>query len=154
MVIFFNFSPTSNHLRPLQVENCDSNSRLVGDEDDNGKFRLQRVKLTCHQGCYHHPSPSPRPCLICSSLPCLRYPPPPCWSLKLGNQCRPWRPVRHLLRSVCFSSYSLGGVDEAVYLWGRLSLPCCCSLLRGHWTSRSWVRSARLSARLAPDLRR
>ena len=32
MVIFSNFSPTSNHLHPLQVENCDSNSRLVVDE--------------------------------------------------------------------------------------------------------------------------
>ena len=42
MVIFFNFSPTSNHLHPLQVENCDSNSRLVVDEDDNGKFRPER----------------------------------------------------------------------------------------------------------------
>ena len=40
MVIFFAFSPTSNHLHPLQVENCDSNSRLVVDEDD----RLERVK--------------------------------------------------------------------------------------------------------------
>ena len=44
MAIFFTFSPTSNHLHPLQVENCDSNSRLVVDEDDNGKFRLERVK--------------------------------------------------------------------------------------------------------------
>ena len=44
MVIFFNFSPTSSHLRLLQVENCDSNSRLVVDEDDNGKFRPERVK--------------------------------------------------------------------------------------------------------------
>ena len=44
MAIFFNFSPTSNHLHPLQVENCDSNSRLVVDEDDNGKLRLERVK--------------------------------------------------------------------------------------------------------------
>ena len=44
MTIFFNFSPTSNHLHPLQVENCDSNSRLVVDEDDNGKFRLERDK--------------------------------------------------------------------------------------------------------------
>ena len=41
MVIFFNFSLTSNHFHPLQVENCDSNSRLVVDEDDNGKFRLE-----------------------------------------------------------------------------------------------------------------
>ena len=40
----FTFSPTSNHLHPLQVENCDSNSRLVVDEDDNGKFRLEMVK--------------------------------------------------------------------------------------------------------------
>ena len=41
--IFNNFSPTSSHLQPLQVENCGSNSRLVVDEDDNGKFRLERV---------------------------------------------------------------------------------------------------------------
>ena len=39
MVIFFILSLTSSHLHPLQVENCDSNSRLVVDEDDNGKFR-------------------------------------------------------------------------------------------------------------------
>ena len=43
MDIFFNFSPTSNHLHPLQVENCDSNSRIVVDEDDNSKFRLEKV---------------------------------------------------------------------------------------------------------------
>ena len=44
MAIFFTFSLTSNHLHPLQVENCDSNSRLVVDEDDNGRLRLERVK--------------------------------------------------------------------------------------------------------------
>ena len=43
MVIFYNFSSTSNYLHPLQVENCGSNSRLVVDEDNHGKFRLQRV---------------------------------------------------------------------------------------------------------------
>ena len=43
MTIFFNFLPTSNHLHLLQVENCGSNSRLVVDEDDNGKLRLERV---------------------------------------------------------------------------------------------------------------
>ena len=43
MEFFFNFQTTSNHLHPLQVENCDSNSRLVVDEDDNGKFRPERV---------------------------------------------------------------------------------------------------------------
>ena len=43
MAIVFNFSLTSSHLHPLQVENCDSNSRLVVDEDDNGKFRLEGV---------------------------------------------------------------------------------------------------------------
>ena len=45
MVIFFNSSSTSGHFHPLQVENCDNNSRLVVDEDDNGKFRLERVIL-------------------------------------------------------------------------------------------------------------
>ena len=44
MTSFFNFPPVLNHLHPLQVENCDSNSRLVVDEDDNGKFRLERVE--------------------------------------------------------------------------------------------------------------
>ena len=44
IVIFPNFYTTSNHLHPLQVGNCDSNSRLVVDEDDNGKVRLERVK--------------------------------------------------------------------------------------------------------------
>ena len=41
MVIFFNFPLTPNHLQPLQVENCGSSSRLVVDEDDSGKFRLE-----------------------------------------------------------------------------------------------------------------
>ena len=44
LTIFLIFSPTSNHLHPLQVENCDSNSRIVVDEDDNGRFRLERVR--------------------------------------------------------------------------------------------------------------
>ena len=44
MVIFFTFSPTSNHLHPLQVENCGSNSQFVVDDDDYGKFRIERVK--------------------------------------------------------------------------------------------------------------
>ena len=44
MTIFFTFSTTSSHLYPLQVENCDSNSRLVVDEVDNRKFRIERVK--------------------------------------------------------------------------------------------------------------
>ena len=45
VVIFFNFQTTSKHLHPLQVENCGSKSRLVVDDDDYGKFRIQRVKL-------------------------------------------------------------------------------------------------------------
>ena len=43
MAIVFNFSPTSSYLHLLQIENCYSNSRLVVDKDDNGKFRFQRV---------------------------------------------------------------------------------------------------------------
>ena len=46
MAIFFNFSLTSKHFHSLQVENCDSNSWLVVDENDYGKLRLERVKLT------------------------------------------------------------------------------------------------------------
>ena len=52
--IEISFNTTSNHLHPLQVENCDSNSRLVVDEDDNDKFRLERanifsIQIACNQ---------------------------------------------------------------------------------------------------------
>ena len=43
IITFFQLSPTSSHLHPLQVENCDSNSRFVVVEDGNGKFRCGRV---------------------------------------------------------------------------------------------------------------
>ena len=39
--IAFFFFNISNHLHPLQVGNCDSNSRLVVDEDDNSQFQLE-----------------------------------------------------------------------------------------------------------------
>ena len=41
---FVKFSTTSNHLHPLRVKNCDSNLWLVVDGDDNGKYRLEKVK--------------------------------------------------------------------------------------------------------------
>ena len=44
MAILFYFSPTPHHLHPLQDENCDSNCRLVVDEDDYGKAGLERVE--------------------------------------------------------------------------------------------------------------
>ena len=44
--IFLNFPSTSSHLHPLQVENCDSNARLVVDVDDNGKFGLERANTS------------------------------------------------------------------------------------------------------------
>ena len=44
MTILANLSPSSSHLHPLQVENRDSDSRLVVDEDDNHKFRPERVQ--------------------------------------------------------------------------------------------------------------
>ena len=43
-IYFSHLPPASSHLHSLQVENCDSNSRLVVDGDDNGKFSLERVK--------------------------------------------------------------------------------------------------------------
>ena len=45
MAIFFNFQTTSNHLHPLQVGNCDSNSRLVVYEDGNVKSGLTGLTL-------------------------------------------------------------------------------------------------------------
>ena len=44
MTILANLSTSSRHLHPLQVENCDSDARLVVDEDANDKFRPERVK--------------------------------------------------------------------------------------------------------------
>ena len=59
MAFFYNFSPTSSHLHPPQVENRDSDSRLVVDEDDNGKFRDERVKgfFQFHHKCLNKFSP-------------------------------------------------------------------------------------------------
>ena len=56
MAIFCNFQTTINHFHPLQVENCDSNLRLVVDEDDNDKFRLERVKPSrCNKASFYIP---------------------------------------------------------------------------------------------------
>ena len=44
-VFFFHFSPTSNHFHPLQVENCDSNLRLVVDENENVKSGLKELRV-------------------------------------------------------------------------------------------------------------
>ena len=63
-IIFFNLPPTSSHLYPVQVGNCDSNSRLVMDKDENGKFRPERVTTM-----EIVPAPSP----MCSTP----APPPP-----------------------------------------------------------------------------
>ena len=63
MAISFNFSPTSSHLHPLQVENCNSNSRLVVDEYDNGKFRLEKVNLATFL-CNDEPIPRIFFCLL------------------------------------------------------------------------------------------
>ena len=60
---FLQFLPISNHLYPLQVENCHSNSRLVVDEDGNGKFRLDRVKQSSPRRaayCIPHGPPPPQ----------------------------------------------------------------------------------------------
>ena len=42
---FFSFVTHFNYLHPLQVENCDSSSRLVVDEDGNDKFGPERVNI-------------------------------------------------------------------------------------------------------------
>ena len=38
----FRLPPTSSHLHQVHGKNCDSNARLVVDEDDKGQFRLER----------------------------------------------------------------------------------------------------------------
>ena len=49
IAFFVNLSPTSNHLHPLQVENCESNSRLVVDEDDNVKSGLKGLNIKIYK---------------------------------------------------------------------------------------------------------
>ena len=51
MTIFFTFSPTSNHIHPLQVDNCDSNSRLLVDGDDNVWSGLKGLRAIFLWGC-------------------------------------------------------------------------------------------------------
>ena len=46
----YKHSPTSSHLYSLQVENCGSNLRLVLDEDDDSKFRIERVNYLLVRG--------------------------------------------------------------------------------------------------------
>ena len=46
---------SSSHLHPLQVDNCDSNWRLVVNENDNDKFMLEGLIL------YNYISPSYSP---------------------------------------------------------------------------------------------
>ena len=55
MAIFFNFQLKSNHLHLVQDENCDSNLRLVVDEDDNDKLRLERVNHGSDTGALGYP---------------------------------------------------------------------------------------------------
>ena len=50
MVMFFNFSPTSNHLHPLQVEICDSNSRPNSPHCCNISRCCCRCKILLHEG--------------------------------------------------------------------------------------------------------
>ena len=41
-IYFFHLLATSSRFRPLQVESCDSNSRLEVDENVNGKLRFEK----------------------------------------------------------------------------------------------------------------
>ena len=66
--IFYHLSPTSSHFHPLQVENCDSNSRLVVDENDNGKVGLKGVKGLKHSYTYIYQARSPNERIFFHSL--------------------------------------------------------------------------------------
>ena len=51
--IIFSFATApSSHFHPLQVEDCDSNLRLVVDENDNGKFEFERVNPSFYASHY------------------------------------------------------------------------------------------------------
>ena len=46
---------SSSHLRPLQVENCDNNSRLVVNEDDTGRMQLVNKWRSVYSVCISSP---------------------------------------------------------------------------------------------------
>ena len=119
MVIFLNFSPTSNHLHPLQVENCDSNSRLVVDEDDNDKFRPERVKPVL--------GPIPGHCHVC----------------KVGSE----NLLRHILHPRADARQHVLCRDTCQFLSGRPSCRYRISLIfscvRASITTRLTLFSAR-----------
>ena len=48
MAIFLNIPPISSRLHLLQVENRDSNSRLVVDENNNGNVGLKALNYIIH----------------------------------------------------------------------------------------------------------
>ena len=49
--IFSSFATLfTSHLYPIQVENCDSNSRRLVDEHNNDKFRLEMDKACLVKG--------------------------------------------------------------------------------------------------------
>ena len=79
MAIFFTFPPTSSHPNPLQVENCDSNSRLVVDEDDNGNSGFKGLMvLSLFELVLETCSCCPWKSLRWPWIPC----PHPAWSMK------------------------------------------------------------------------
>ena len=49
MAIFFHLPPSSNYFHPLQVETCDTNPRLVVDEDNliTSGFKGLTLVLIC-----------------------------------------------------------------------------------------------------------
>ena len=61
MVIFFNFQTTSGHLHSLQVENCDSTSRLERVQE----FRVERVKGQCCASVAYGETTSSQHCYQC-----------------------------------------------------------------------------------------
>ena len=107
MVIFFNFCTISNHLHSLQVENCDSNSRLVVNEDDNGEFRPERVK---DHTCYQNP---------------MYYP----WGYKKNRICRP-----NMEYKICYDTMLYSSNRRLAYISEQLISAHWLTVLHCYWS--------------------
>ena len=130
MAIFFTFLNTSNHLNPLQVENCGSNSRLVVDEDDNGKFRPERVNTaTVLFRVWRHPDTR----IFCFLRKYNNYAYtvlPPCWgspsSLALSGCTIPWFISVGFVLSIYLCADHKWQIDQLLSPWGRPRSPSQC----------------------------
>ena len=130
------FKFISSHLHPLQVENCNSNSRLVVDEDANGELKIERVKRACtaimtHKSAIYIFFWGFLEKIICHQLTW--------WTLRPSNlstlnliytriECIEWRDIVDQVQTSDHGRSNdtiIGQVRQSCWLWGNLIMVGC-----------------------------